>query len=636
MAHLTLSPGGKRLAFLNVAQGKGVVMVKDLADRVGLLVRLAVGDMKLRYLAWAGEDLLVGVHSQTVNLGQDFGFETEFYNFFAIDCNTGVVSWPLRQPGLLEACLGAVALRQSQGRWRAYCGALGVLRDSRGSNLFDGRGRDLYAFDLDGKDYRLAAALPRDATRWAIDADGSVLAHTRYNAGARRWSLHRGAGDGEPVLTRQEDFGGSGVELGREPGTVVVRLRGDDGEWQPQEVNLNKPNDGPQAGQQTPAFDGRVHRLLHDRITHRWVGAITGPSPGWPMWFDKTRQARSLGVQRSLPGYNLSFGSASHDMGRMVFHSEGADDASTWWLADVQGSGQAVDLGSAYPDIGPKQVGPWQMISYKASDGLAQEGLLTLPPLPPNSPSSLQAGSPAGKPLNKPAVPLPVVVLPHGGPEGHDVAGFDWLAQGLASRGYAVWQPNFRGSSGYGEAFRRAGHGEWGRRMQSDISDGVAELGRLGWTDPQRACIVGASYGGYAALAGVTLQQGLYRCAVSIAGVADLEQLLREARERGGLGSARYLQAYLGAGLSDGETLRALSPAAQAARSNVPVLLIHGRDDSVVPISQSRRMQRALQSAGKSVALLELDGEDHYLSRETTRIATLTAVVAFVQKHNPA
>jgi dipeptidyl aminopeptidase/acylaminoacyl peptidase len=125
--------------------------------------------------------------------------------------------------------------------------------------------------------------------------------------------------------------------------------------------------------------------------------------------------------------------------------------------------------------------------------------------------------------------------MPHGGPEARDYPVFDWWAQAFASRGYVVLQPNFRGSTGYGAAFLRAGYGEWGRKMQSDISDGLAFLVDAGIADPGRACIVGASYGGYAALAGVTLQKGLYRCAVSVAGISDLQKMVAtDVYESGG------------------------------------------------------------------------------------------------------
>lgn len=199
-------------------------------------------------------------------------------------------------------------------------------------------------------------------------------------------------------------------------------------------------------------------------------------------------------------------------------------------------------------------VGPITMVEWKAADGLTLHGVLSLP-------------------TGRPATPLPLVVLPHGGPEARDYPVFDWWAQAFASRGYAVFQPNFRGSAGYGRTFRDAGFGQWGRKMQTDISDGVAELARRGIIDPKRACIIGGSYGGYAALAGVTVQQGLYRCAVSVAGVSDPEALLTYARERSGSATAatRYWRDFMGVkSVFEGE-LNAISPVKLAAKADAPI-----------------------------------------------------------------
>jgi dipeptidyl aminopeptidase/acylaminoacyl peptidase len=262
-------------------------------------------------------------------------------------------------------------------------------------------------------------------------------------------------------------------------------------------------------------------------------------------------------------------------------------------------------------------VGAAKMYSYKASDGLGMEGVLTLPP-----------GS-TGK-------NLPVVVIPHGGPEGSDDAGFDTWAQVFASRGYAVFQPNFRGSGGYGIAFRNAGFGQWGRKMQTDISDGLAALAADGIVDPKRACIVGGSYGGYAALAGVTLQHGLYRCAVSYGGVSDPADMLREeAREGASKATRRYWRSYLGTEFS-GEISDAISPRANADKADAPILLVHGDKDTVVLPAQSKDMVSALRRADKPVEYIELENEDHWLSRSATRLQWFKAMVAFVQKHNPA
>ena len=174
--------------------------------------------------------------------------------------------------------------------------------------------------------------------------------------------------------------------------------------------------------------------------------------------------------------------------------------------------------------------------------------------------------------------------------------------------------------------------------MQTDMSDGVADLAAKGLIDPKRTCIVGASYGGYAALAGATLQSGVYKCAVSVAGVSDLKRFIvwRQAdyRSRDNV-SLRFWTRFMGAdGIKD-PNLADISPAIHADRANVPVLLIHGKDDTVVPYVQSEIMAKAMTKAGKPVEFVTLEGEDHWLSKGVTRLQMLKATVAFLERNNP-
>jgi dipeptidyl aminopeptidase/acylaminoacyl peptidase len=382
------------------------------------------------------------------------------------------------------------------------------------------------------------------------------------------------------------------------------------------EVIEQLPLDGSPAKPVSEALS--LDEPIHDRQTRQWIGTITdGDAPRYAM-FSPAFEARVRGALKAFPGYRAQLISWSADFNRMIMFTEGGDDSGTYWIVDIA-TKKANPLGSAYPLIQAQDVGPVKMIDYKAADGLALRGVLTLPP-------------------GRVSKTLPLVVMPHGGPQDRDYPGFVGWAQAYASRGYAVFQPNFRGSNGYGAKFVEAGYGEWGRKMQTDISDGVAELARQGLIDPKRACIVGASYGGYAALAGVTVQQGLYRCAVSFAGVADPARMLEDENEAAGdqsTAATRYWKTFMGVDKSGWDSLKAISPVNLAARADAPILLIHGKDDVTVRINQSDAMERALKRAGKPVERITLDGTDHYLLLEDTRIATLKASVDFVLKYNP-
>jgi dipeptidyl aminopeptidase/acylaminoacyl peptidase len=259
-------------------------------------------------------------------------------------------------------------------------------------------------------------------------------------------------------------------------------------------------------------------------------------------------------------------------------------------------------------------LGEVREFTYKARDGYEIPAFVTLP-----------AG--AGDKQ------LPMVVLPHGGPESRDVRCFDWLAQFLASRGYAVLQPQFRGSTGYGEAHRKAGYRQWGRLMQDDVTDGVKALIEQGIADPKRVCIVGASYGGYAALAGAAFTPELYACAVSINGISNLSAMLNfeEAYAGKESDSVRYWKDHIG--LKTSPEVLSRSPARAATNVRAAVLLLHGVNDSVVPIAQSREMASALKSLGKAHTLIELPGEDHWLSRSDSRTRVLTEMEAFLATH---
>jgi dipeptidyl aminopeptidase/acylaminoacyl peptidase len=302
----------------------------------------------------------------------------------------------------------------------------------------------------------------------------------------------------------------------------------------------------------------------------------------------------------------------SADRSRFVIFTSGPKDPGTYYVFDVK-SGRATLIGRLHPNIPPNELGEMIIIKYKARDGTPIPGYLTMPP-------------------GRGDKNLPMVVMPHGGPEHRDYVQYDQWAQMLANRGYLVFQPNFRGSGGYGKTFAEAGYRQWGRRMQDDVTDGVQALIADGTADPNRICIVGASYGGYAALAGGAFTPDLYRCVLAIAAVADLPAFL-ETREKQ-LGDESAIYDYwirlLGDPKTDLQQMQSVSPALQASKFKAPVLLIHGDEDDNVPIDQSQRMEKALQAAGKQVRFVTINGEGHNFSKRSSDIKVMSEMEAFL------
>jgi dipeptidyl aminopeptidase/acylaminoacyl peptidase len=217
------------------------------------------------------------------------------------------------------------------------------------------------------------------------------------------------------------------------------------------------------------------------------------------------------------------------------------------------------------------------------------------------------------------------VVLPHGGPSARDEWGFDWLAQFLAHQGYAVLQPNYRGSAGFGDAWlQRNGFQSW-RTSIGDVAAGARWLGSQGIADPARLAIVGWSYGGYAALQAGATEPDLFRAIVAIAPVADLRQLREESR---GYTNSALMERFIGSGahLTEG------SPLQNVRSINAPVLLFHGDRDLNVHVNQSRRMQEALRSAGKQSELTVFEGLEHDLADTAARTQMLTRIGALLRE----
>jgi dipeptidyl aminopeptidase/acylaminoacyl peptidase len=316
----------------------------------------------------------------------------------------------------------------------------------------------------------------------------------------------------------------------------------------------------------------------------------------------RTHQA----LQRAFPGMSVTVTSASADGRLAVVFVDSDTNPGDYYLFDTS-SMRAEFLRAGRVWIDPKQMRPKEPIALTARDGLPLHGYVTRP-----------AGDGAH----------PLVVMPHGGPHGvRDYWDYDSEVQLLASRGYAVLQVNYRGSSGYGMDFEAAGYREWGAKMQDDITDATRWAVEQKITTADRICIYGISYGGYAALMGAAREPDLYRCAIGYAGVYDLQLMFESGDVPDFRSGAAYLDRVLG---NDVAKLRAQSPINSAQNIKAPVLLIHGKLDGRADYEHAQRMKAALEKNQKKVEWLALGREGHGIYDEESRREVYERILQFL------
>lgn len=606
--HVTVSDDGTRLAYVRRTGGRSDVVVQTRAGEP--LVVIDVSDRNLTGLSWLSPDH-VGIAS-VVKESRLTISTSQLPQLDIVNVRTKGVAKALTSAD--HSVINAVSLTDVT---RGVSGGQPVIYAEATTAEGGYWTNDLYRVDLDSGRGRRVAIGQRDTVGYLVRPDGEVAARiARSDDGTRFRLTAPGSGGGWRTLYETVSLlDGPGVwGFGHDRDHAMVSVT-EGSDVYLMEVDLRTGELGERdklgAAPTGPVYD------RNDGL----VAMGTYGEEGSYEFFEPQLESAWGVMRRGLADRRLAIGSFSSDYKTVVIYSEGPTDAGTWFLYDADAKSVSV-VGRGYPEVPAEAIAPILLLDYPAADGMQLRGYLTLPP---------------GRDASK----LPLVVFPHGGPQSRDYLEFDWWAQAMASRGYAVFQPQFRGSAGFGEAYQQAGYGEWGRKMQTDVSDGVKFLAEQGVVDLARVCIVGASYGGYAVLQGMATEPDLYRCGVSVAGVADLPEMLKsESRDTGYQNESRnpvirYWNRYMGAQGRNDEVLVGLSPARAASAFRGPVLLIHGRDDTVVPIAQSEIMNRALRQAGKDVEFLTLDGEDHWLSYAPTRLQTLQATVDFLLEHNP-
>ena len=603
-----ISPDGTKVAaIVNKGESTRAIIVKI---GVGIVKQIAVEDAKTRGVEFYDNDHIILRASDTIST---YGFrgEYEYSGAVAIEIESLEVNQLLYRTKDLypaQSGLGDIvgrAKKEGEVLMPAYIGVRGAQPDL-----------DLMVAKLSSSHARRYMRGTPDTIDWFVGHDGRVLARERYNNNTDRYRVQWRTGNQWTDIYEDEseapDLAIRGVTAD-ESGLVFVRSEGDG------EVLMKLGSNGEISGPIIPDRNREIDQIYQDNNRKILGVRFAGLVPDYE-FLDPKLQDSFDKMLAQLPDATILLDSWSDDRNKILYNVFDPALGDVWLVHSVEDNGLSL-IAKSRPGIPPEAIGMMMSIEYKSKDDLTIQAIVTAPP--DYDPASSGA--------------LPAIIMPHGGPTGYDSFEFDWMAQYFANRGYLVVQPNFRGSTGFGREFQRAGRGEWGGAMQDDITEGVKALSAAGMIDADRVCIAGASYGGYAALAGAVFTPDLYKCIIAIAPVSDLNMMLSETKRS--RGRDHWVVNYWENSMADGDArrakLREISPANFAENVSAPVLLIHGNDDTVVPIAQSTKMRRELRKADKSVELIKLRGEDHWLSSAETRLQTLQEMDRFIATHLP-
>ncbi|MEA3038150.1 MAG: hypothetical protein QOE79_663 [Sphingomonadales bacterium] len=611
---ISLSPSGTKIAFIAPARGQGnVLFVADAAGGSAPVATLTAGGdpERITDCGWVSDARLV---CDIYMLQQISGVLLPFTRTIAVDAGGGNLKMLSNRARYND--VGIVLSAGEVIDWlpgedgAVLLGRTYVPEEAIGTHLLDKR----EGFGVDRIDTRSLSAKPVEGPRAGVaeyisDGRGTV----------RIMALTRTAG-----ATQQDT--GVVQYFYRQKGSRDWKKLGSDGSgFTPYAVDPDKDvayglekKDGRSAAY-TMALDGSGTETLlfaHPQVdvdgfvqlgrSRRVVGVSYVTDKRRVVYFDPALQALAASLSKALPNLPLvDFVGASTDESKLLLRAGSDTDPGRYYLFD-KAKKQLAELMLSRPDMEGVKLAPVRQVTYKAADGTEVPAYLTLP-----------VGSDGKK--------LPAIVMPHGGPGSRDEWGFDWLTQYFANRGYAVLQPEFRGSTGYGDAwFNGNGFRSW-RTAIGDVDDAGRWLVAQGIADPSKLAIVGWSYGGYAALQSNVLDPQLFKAAVAIAPVTDLTTL---ARDWEGFTNHQLELDLVGSG----PEVREGSPALHADKFVAPVLIFHGDMDRNVSIRQSQLMADRLRDAGKKVDLVVYPKLDHQLNDSESRADMLRKVDAFLRQ----
>ena len=615
VSHAQISPDGNSIVQVQSDDTGQAVVFYDLTGQSGP-VGSKFKEGEVRDLVWADEDYALILLSASKRAAASSGIGTyEFFRWISVNRRDGS-----------SVRLFSDSTRQNM---YTYSGALySALPDDPGfalmSHVSNTGTYSLYRVNLQNGRSELVERGHRanrfgfrkfsGTVDWVVDSDGAPAVRIDYDITREERRFYRPSENGEDWILastipekEEEDIKVLPHGLANNPNHIYASM--DEGGFR--KLFIFDIEKGAAVEKVFEAGFYDVESALKDPRSARLIGITYIDDFRKTHFVDPNLDRIQKNLEKALPGAAPFITSWSRDFSKFLVRVSYTDHPGQFFLYDRE-KNSLMMTAATFAKLDGKVQAKKEKFDYLSSDGMRIPGYLTVP-----------VGSDKSN--------MPMVVLPHGGPWERNIQAFDWWAFFYAARGYIVYQPNFRGSFGYGTPFKIAGQGEWGGKMQDDITEGVQKLVADGVVDPARICIAGSEYGGYAALAGATLTPDLYACAVSVNGITNVLQLLADAA--GEEAESEYWKERIGSRFSDDKALRAVSPIYQVTSATPPTMVIRSEHDVVIPEGHSRRMRNALRDKGIENEFILLKDEDHWLSTEAGRTEMLRASIEFIDRH---
>ena len=608
--NVKISPDGKYLAASAIVKGQTVLALIRLADKKGNVISPREGNDLVDFW-WASPTRVVytvgerqGGYDSPLATGELFGVDGDggnpklLYGYR----NDGMTTGTHIQHATADRGVGEFIASIPDDPTHVLVAV----------SSWDAAGKEGFlpiAYRMDVRDGNLARILtaPMRNVDFVADHQGHVrFAYGGDVNGNVKVYAHSLSGDGWELMSKPGDERAYPLAFSRDDSVVYFACGAVDGfgmcSWDPAKKTWTTVWSNPKVEQ-----DGFVYGMADDDIIG--VSFMDG-RPGLSLFNSQSADANALiALMKQLPGESVRFVSATRDGSLSVVLAEADADPGTFYLYDRKAN-KLTALLARKSWINPEQMAGKQPFEFAARDGLDLHGYVSFPPGKEN------------------AKHLPTVVFVHGGPYGiSDNWEYDPYVQVLATRGYAVLQVNYRGSGGYGYNFEHAGWGEWGGKMQDDVTDATHWAIAQGIADPQRICIFGGSYGGYAALEGAVKEPDLYKCAIGYVGVYDLALMYKRGDIPQSTFGENYLRRVLG---NDMDVLAQRSPINQLDHLKARVMLVVGGEDPRVPSIQGSNLHNALLNRHVAHVWMDKPGEMHGFYSEANLTELYTTLVQFV------